>query len=59
MSLLDALPFGRLLWLVHISLMIHNLEEAPFMENWSSGIRLSLQIGKALDRKKETDQAVS
>jgi hypothetical protein len=35
MSVLDSLPFARLLWLVPIFFALHNLEEAPFMESWS------------------------
>jgi hypothetical protein len=42
MSFLDSLPFERLLWLVPIFFMLHNLEEAPFMESWSK--RLPLKI---------------
>ncbi|RPI90735.1 MAG: HXXEE domain-containing protein [Chloroflexi bacterium] len=42
MSFLDSLPFDRLLWLVPIFFALHNLEEAPFMENWSK--RLPLKI---------------
>ena len=34
MTLLNSIPFERLLWLVPIFLTIHNLEEAPFMESW-------------------------
>jgi hypothetical protein len=39
---LDSLPFDRLLWLVPIFLALHNLEEAPAMENWSK--RLPLKV---------------
>jgi len=42
MSVLDSLPFERLLWLVPVFFMLHNLEEAPFMEGWSK--RLPLKI---------------
>jgi len=28
------MSFSRLLWLVPIFFMIHNMEESPFMENW-------------------------
>jgi len=42
MSFLDSLSFDRLLWLVPIFFMFHNLEEAPFMESWSK--RLPLKI---------------
>lgn len=35
MSYLDALPFQRVLWLVPVFFTIHNIEEAPFMEDWS------------------------
>jgi Protein of unknown function with HXXEE motif len=33
-TFLNSIPFDRLLWLVPVFLSIHNLEEAPFMENW-------------------------
>jgi len=42
MPFLDSLPFERLLWLVPIFFTLHNLEEAPFMEDWSK--RLPLKI---------------
>ena len=42
MSLINSIPFERLLWLVPIILTIHNIEEAPFMEGWSK--RLPLKI---------------
>ena len=35
MPFLDTLSFERLLWFVPIFFTLHNLEEAPFMENWS------------------------
>ena len=34
MTLLNSIPFDRVLWLVPIFMTIHNLEEAPFMEDW-------------------------
>jgi len=40
MSFLDSLPFDRLLWLVPFFFMLHNMEEAPFMENWSKRVPL-------------------
>jgi hypothetical protein len=42
MPFLDSLSFDRLLWLVPIFFMLHNIEEAPFMESWSK--RLPLKI---------------
>jgi Protein of unknown function with HXXEE motif len=42
MSLLNSIPFERLLWLVPFFFMIHNMEEAPFMEGWSK--RLPLKV---------------
>ena len=42
MTFLNSIPFDRLLWLVPIILTTHNIEEAPFMENWSK--RLPLKI---------------
>jgi len=35
MKFLDAVPFRVLLWMVPIFFMLHNMEEAPFMEKWS------------------------
>ena len=42
MPFLNSLSFDRLLWLVPIFFMLHNMEEAPFMEGWSK--RLPLKI---------------
>lgn len=42
MSFLNSLSFAQVLWLVPIFFTLHNLEEAPFMENWSK--RLPLKI---------------
>lgn len=42
MTLLNSIPFDRLLWLVPIFFILHNIEEAPFMESWSK--RLPLKI---------------
>ena len=42
MSFLNLLSFDRLLWLIPIFFMFHNLEEAPFVERWSK--RLPLKI---------------
>ncbi|MCC6568972.1 MAG: HXXEE domain-containing protein [Anaerolineales bacterium] len=39
---LDSLSFDQLLWLVPIFFMLHNMEEAPFMEAWTK--RLPLKI---------------
>ncbi len=49
MPFLDALPFERLLWLVPVFFTLHNLEEAPFMENWSK--RLPLKIHPTVTRR--------
>jgi hypothetical protein len=35
MAFLANIPFHVLLWLVPVFFMLHNLEEAPFMESWS------------------------
>jgi hypothetical protein len=35
MASLSAIPFRLLLWLVPVFFMLHNMEEAPFMESWS------------------------
>jgi hypothetical protein len=40
MSFLDIIPFDRLLWFVPFFFMLHNMEEAPFMENWSRSLPL-------------------
>ena len=42
MSFLDKFSFEQILWLVPIFFALHNLEEAPFMENLSK--RLPLKI---------------
>jgi hypothetical protein len=42
MTLLNTIPFERLLWLVPIVLTIHNLEEAPCMAGWYK--RLPMKI---------------
>jgi hypothetical protein len=42
MTFLNTLSFDRLLWLVPVFFMLHNIEEAPFMEGWSK--RLPLKI---------------
>lgn len=39
---LNSLPFERLLWLVPFLLAIHNLEEAPFVEDWSKRLPIKL-----------------
>lgn len=44
MTFLNSIPFDRLLWLVPIFLTIHNLEEAPFMENWSKRLPVKLPL---------------
>lgn len=42
MPLMDSLPFERLLWLVPVFFMLHNLEEAPFMESWSRTLPIKI-----------------
>lgn len=37
---LDGLSFDQLLWLVPIFFMLHNIEEAPFMEAWTKRLPL-------------------
>jgi hypothetical protein len=49
MSFLDSVPFERLLWLVPFFFMLHNMEEAPFMENWSK--RLPLKVHPIVSTK--------
>jgi len=46
---LDSLSFDQLLWLVPVFFMLHNLEEAPFMERWSK--RLPLKINPILSTR--------
>jgi hypothetical protein len=49
MTFLDAIPFERLLWFVPFFFMLHNMEEAPFMENWSK--RLPLKVYRIVSTK--------
>jgi hypothetical protein len=42
MSFLNSIPFDRLLWLVPFFFMIHNMEEAPFMKDWSKRLPLKM-----------------
>lgn len=44
MNFLNSIPFDRLLWLVPIFLTIHNMEEAPFMENWYKRLPVKLPL---------------
>ena len=44
MSFLDSTTFDRLLWLVPIFLTIHNIEEAPFMENWYKRLPIKIPL---------------
>jgi membrane-bound acyltransferase YfiQ involved in biofilm formation len=46
MNFLIAVPFRILLWMVPIFFMIHNMEEALFMERWSK--RLPVKIHPAV-----------
>jgi hypothetical protein len=48
-NFLNSFPFDRLLWLVPFFFMIHNIEEAPFMESWSK--RLPLKIHSIVSTK--------
>ena len=49
MAFLDSIPFGRLLWFVPFFFMLHNMEEAPFMESWSK--RLPLKVHPIVSTK--------
>ena len=49
MTFLDSIPFDRLLWFVPFIFMLHNVEEAPFMENWSK--RLPLKVHPIVSTK--------
>ena len=44
MPFLNSISFDRLLWLVPIFLTIHNLEEAPFMENWYKRLPIKIHL---------------
>jgi Protein of unknown function with HXXEE motif len=44
MTFLNSIPFERLLWLVPIFLTIHNIEEAPFMENWYKRLPIKIPL---------------
>ena len=44
MTFLNSIPFERLLWLVPLFLTIHNIEEAPFMENWYKRLPVKLPL---------------
>ncbi len=49
MIFLDSIPFDQLLWFVPFFFMLHNMEEAPFMENWSK--RLPLKVHPIVSTK--------
>ena len=49
MIFLDSIPFDRLLWFVPFFFMLHNMEEVPFMENWSK--RLPLKVHPIVSTK--------
>jgi hypothetical protein len=49
MAFLDSIPFDRLLWFVPFFFMLHNMEEAPLMENWSR--RLPLKVHPIVSTK--------
>lgn len=42
MPFLDSIPFDRLLWLVPFFFALHNLEEAPFMADWSKQLPIKI-----------------
>ena len=44
MNFLNALPFDTLLWLVPFLFMLHNMEEAPLMEEWSRQLPLKIRL---------------
>ena len=44
MTFLDPIPFDRLLWLVPVFLTIHNIEEAPLMENWYKHLPMKIPL---------------
>ena len=49
MGFLDSMAFDRLLWCVPFFFMLHNMEEAPFMESWSK--RLPLKVHPIVSTK--------
>ncbi len=42
MSFLNSMPFDLLLWLVPCLFMLHNIEEVPFMEQWSKKLPVKI-----------------
>ena len=52
MAFLDQVPLEDLLWLVPVFFLLHNLEEAPFMESWSK--RLPLKIHPSISTRQFT-----
>jgi hypothetical protein len=42
MTFLNTLPFDRVLWLVPVFFILHNIEEVPFMEGWSKRLPLKM-----------------
>jgi hypothetical protein len=44
MTFLDSISFDRLLWLVPVFLIIHNIEEAPFMEKWYKRLPVKIPL---------------
>lgn len=40
----DSISLHRLLWLVPVFFMLHNMEEAPFIEDWSKRLPVKLPI---------------
>jgi hypothetical protein len=44
MNFANTIPFDWLLWFVPCFLMIHNLEEAPLMENWARQLPVKIRL---------------
>lgn len=42
MNPLDSFSFTQLLWLVPVFFALHNMEEAPFMANWSKKLPVKI-----------------
>ncbi len=44
MNPLDSFSFTRLLWLVPVFFALHNMEEAPFMADWSKKLPVKIRL---------------
>lgn len=44
MNFLNTIPFDTMLWLVPLSFMFHNMEEAPLMANWVDRLPVKVKL---------------